>query len=466
MKQQERNKTKRVFWGFFALDYQTIAAYLEEMAEKGWMLEKAGRETAKFRAIEPRKLKFYVDVFKDEGPLTPENTRESEEYRNLCQASGWTFITSQDYLQFFYADGLEDPVPIQTDEALEQRIVESTLFKRELLSALLFFMIGTAALVMQYPLKYHSMLSFAGVVSVLLFPILFVAMLASAVYSVVRVLKARRNINRGLPLDKPTLKNARRRIVAFYGTVLTIVGLTLLAFMVDAYFDPSNLLPLLGPATGTVIGLCLRHFIKKKSTDRNSSVAYVVLTILLIMFSIAIANSLLSSRPFSATYRIDPLPKEVPLVTMEELVEPSQQRNLSIREFSRGMSPATPLHYEYWEVWEMATESEGLRVRYYQTLSPGIAQMIFEGITGDLARGIKFQGNYFFVKNMVTDEEMRAAWKMDHLALTEERDELILHRGNTVVHLSGDLDFDDARVRALITDRFFPDEPVHRLSDG
>lgn len=105
----KKNKIKRAFWGFFSLDYKAVEIYLEEMAEKGWMLEEVGRITAKFKAIEPKKLKFYVDVFEGGGPLTPEITIEAVEYRNLCQESGWNFITSQDYLQFFYAE--EDKKP-------------------------------------------------------------------------------------------------------------------------------------------------------------------------------------------------------------------------------------------------------------------------------------------------------------------------------------------------------------------
>lgn len=33
------SKTKRVFWGFFSLDYKAMGEYLEEMAENGWMLK-------------------------------------------------------------------------------------------------------------------------------------------------------------------------------------------------------------------------------------------------------------------------------------------------------------------------------------------------------------------------------------------------------------------------------------------
>jgi len=86
------------------------------------MPEKIGQHIAKFRAIEPQKLKFYVDVFIKGRTLTPDNNEELVEYRRLCQESGWTFITSQEYLQFFYADGDSEPVPIQADEEIEQII--------------------------------------------------------------------------------------------------------------------------------------------------------------------------------------------------------------------------------------------------------------------------------------------------------------------------------------------------------
>ncbi|MDD3298988.1 MAG: DUF2812 domain-containing protein, partial [Firmicutes bacterium] len=276
-----KNKTKRVFWGFFSLDYKAIAIYLEEMAGKGWMLEKVGRMTARFRAIEPRKLKFYVDVFKEEGPLTPEKTKEAEEYRRLCQESGWTFITSQDYLQYFYADGDEDPVPIQTDEVLEQKIVETTLWRGELLGTLAFSIIAVVVLVMYFPIRHNNLLSFTGVAGTFLFPILCIFVLASTVYGLFWMLRARRNIKRGFPLKKPTLKSARRRIIAFHGPALTIGIVFILAFTIDAFFMPHIVgLSLLGPVIGMGIGLGLRYIIKKKATEKKDSVLYVTLAII------------------------------------------------------------------------------------------------------------------------------------------------------------------------------------------
>jgi len=462
-----KNKTKRVFWGFFALDYKVISIYLEEMAEKGWMLEKVGRMTAKFTAIEPRRLTFYVDVFKDEGPLTPANTKGSEEYRSLCQASGWTFITSQDYLQYFYADEGNDPVPIQTDEVLEQKIVETSLFKQELLSTLLFLIVGIATLVLYFPVKHHNLLTFAGVAGTLLFPILFIAVLASTIYSLTRVLKARKNIKRGLPLEKPTLKNARRRIVALHGSGMTIVCIFLVAIFVDAFFDPRILLSFAGPALGLIIGFVLRYIIKKKTTDKKDGVLYVTLTIMFIVFSMVIVNSLFTTRPFPIDdTRVDHIPEGYPVVTMVELREESQRESLIRREFTYGMSPVTPQHYAYWEIRGIDEETKGMRVSYYKTIHPYFAEVIFNGIREDLRKGIKWRGMYFLTKNMITDDEMKASWNMDHLALTEERDEIILQKGNTVIHLSyrgafaGGDNFDDGKTRDLIVNRLFFDSQL------
>lgn len=453
-----KNKTKRVFWGFFSLDYKAIETYLEEMAEKGWMLEKVGRMTAKFRAIEPQKLNFYVDVFKEGGPLTPENTKEAEEYRRRCQESGWTFITSQDYLQFFYADGDKDPVPIQTDGVLEQKIVETTIWRGELLSIFLFSIIAVMALVRYFPIKHKNLISFVGVAGTLFFPILCVFMLASTVYGLIRVIKARRNVKKGLPIEKPTLQSARRRIMAFHYPALIIVFIFILAFIGDAFFKPRIVvISLLGPVIGAGIGLGLRYFIKKKATEKKDSVLYVTLTFIVLMFSLAIANSSLINRSLNNTYREDTIPEGYPVVKMEELLEGSQRSRLVSREFNPGMSPITPKHYNYWETRDINGKTENIRIKYYKTINPYFAEIIFNGVTEELEKGIKWKDMYLFRKAIITDDEMKALWDVDNLALTEARDEIIVQKGNTVVHMLGDIDFDDRQTRELIINRFFMD---------
>ncbi len=452
-----KNKTKWSSWGFFSLDYKAMEEYLEEMAEKGWMLEKVGSYLAKFRAVDPRRLKFYVDVFKDNGPLTPEKNEKSEEYRRLCQESGWIFITSRDYLQFFYADENSNPVPIQTDEALEQKIVEHTLWKGELSGVIIFSILAVWILIMSFPVKYTKFLSFTGVAGIILFPILFAFIAVSGVYGIVRIIRARKNIKNGLPLEKPTLKSARRRIIAFHVPVLIISSVYILSFIVDAFFRPDTVLPaLLGPVLGVAIGTGIRYLIKKKAADRETVVLYVALAIIFTIIIVPVAASFLIES-YTEKSKADSIPDRYPVVTMEEILKSSEVSTLSHRNFKAGMSPIVPMHYDYWEEIDIAHIPKYIDIKYYKTINPYFAEIIFNGITDALEKGFKWKGLTLFEKNIITDAEMRILWGVDNLALTEEQDEIVIRKGNIVLRLSGDMDFNDEQTRELMIKRFFSD---------
>ncbi|WP_313340213.1 DUF2812 domain-containing protein [Sedimentibacter sp.] len=451
-----KNKTKRVFWGFFSLDYKAMAEYLEEMAEKGWMLEKVGRITAKFRAIEPRKLKFYVDVFKEGGPLTPEETEESEEYRKLCQESGWTFITSQDYLQFFYADGDSEPVPIQTDEEIEQKIVELTLWKSELLGIFILSLIAVWVFFRLFPISDTNLISFTGFTGTFLFPVLYTFSAIPAVYSIIRIIKARKNIKRGLPIEKPTLKSARRRIMAFHVPVRLIALFYVLSIIGDAFFRPDIVsMALLGPGVGLTIGFGLRYIIKKKSIKKENSVLYVIIAMIIAVVFINIVGPFVLEKN-EEIYITDSIPKGYPAVSIEEILNTQHGSSIQ-REFKPGMSPVTPKYYEYFEKSEVNGSVKRMRIKYYKTIAPYFAEIIFNGITNDIEKGFKWHGMTIFNRTIITDDELKSLWDADNLALTEERDEITIQKGNTVLHLSGDIDFNDRQTRELMIERFFSD---------
>lgn len=454
-----KNKTKWVFWGFFSLDYQVMKTYLEEMAENGWMLEKVGqqRHLAKFRAIEPQKLKFYVDVFKEGGPLTPEKTEESEAYRSLCKESGWIFITSQDYLQFFYADEDSVPVPIQTDEALEQEIVEHTLLRNELRGILIFSLIAAYVFIKNLPIRYSSLLSYTGVTSTFLFPILCIFAACPAAYSIIRILKARSNIKNGLPIEKPTMKSARRRIIIFYGSTWIVILPFILSFIVDAFFIPNIVVfALFGPGVGTIIGLGSRYYIKKKATKKEDGLLVIVFAVIIvIIFMYTIGPFIMEG--LDDIYKVTSIPEGYPIITMEEISKKPSQISSLTKEFKLGSSPITPKHYTYWESVDVNGNKENLNIKYYKTINPYYAEIIFNGIRDGLENGFKWKGMTIFNRTIITDEEMKNLWDADNMALTEERDEIIIQKGSIVLNFSGDIDFSDKQTRDLVISRFFSD---------
>lgn len=455
-----KNKTKRVVWGFFSLDYKAMGEYLEEMAEKGWMLEKVGRYTAKFRAIKPQNIKFYVDVFKEGGPLTPEKTESSEEYRKLCQESGWTFICSQDYLQFFYAEGDSEPVPIQTDEEIEQKIVEHTLLKRELRGILIFTILAIYILVRNIPVKYTNLLSFAGVISTYLFPILCLFTAIPAVYSIIWMIKARRNIKDGLSIEKPTLKSARRRIIAFSGSVWAIALFYVLSIIIDAFFRPDIVVfVLLGPGVGMIVGSSMRYLIKNNKITKDDILNYSLVAIVITIIFIQVVGrfALHKTEDF---YKVDSVPVGYPIITLKEISKESSRRGKLSKEFKQSMSPIVPKHYNYWEYEYFGDSSKSIRIEYYEAINTYFAEIIFNGITKELEKGMKWQGMTLFEKKIITDDEMKSLWGVDNMALTEERDEIIIQKGNIVLHVdnySKVMDFNDKETRELIISRFFSD---------
>ena len=454
-----KNKTKWVFWGFFSLDYKAMETYLEEMAEKGWMLREVGRYIAKFRAIEPQNIKFYVDVFKEGGPLTPEKTEDSEEYRELCLESGWTFITSQDYLQFFYADGDTEPVPIQTDEEIEQKIVEHTLFRNELRGILIFSLIAAYIFIKNSPIRYSSLLSFTGVTSTLLFPILYIFAAGSATYSIIRILKARSNIKKGFPIEKPTMKSARRRIIILYGSTWIILLLLVLSFIADAFFMPDIVLfALLGPGVGAIIGIGSRYYIKKKATKKEDGILVIVFAVILPIIFINTIGPFIMERS-EDIYKVDSVPEGYPIITLKEITKESSEGSVNM-EFKPGKSPIVPKHYTFWESENINGNKKSMSIKYYKSINSYFAEVIFNGITERLEKGMKWRGMTIFTKKIITDDEMKNLWDVDNMALTDKRGEIIIQKGNIVLHLndfSGDIDFNDRQKRELIISRFFSD---------
>lgn len=449
-----KNKTKRVFWGFFSLDYKAMEIYLEEMARNGWMLEKIGQFIAKFRAIEPQNLKFYVDVFKKGGTLTSENNEELVAYRKLCQESGWTFITSQEYLQFFYADGGSEPLPLQTDEEIELKIVENTLLKRELVGI---FIVLIASIYVVINIKYDNILSFVGVTSIFLFPILFIFTAISAIYSIIWIVTARRNIKNGLSITKPTLKSARRRIIAFNGSTWIIILILMLAFIADAFFKPNYILiSVLGPILGIFIGSGIRYLVKKNKIKEDNSILFTIIAIFILIIFINTTGSYIIERS-EDIYKVDSVPEGYAIITLEEISKESNQGSAS-KEFKPGMSPIVPRQYTYWEYDNINANEKSINIKYYEAINSHFAEIIFNGITEELEKGMKWRGMTMLTKNIITDDEMKNLWDVDNMALTEERDEIIIQKGKIVLHLdnfSGVMDFNDKYTRELIISRFF-----------
>jgi len=95
-------------------DHTGIAAHLEKMAAKGWLLEKVGTWGWRYRRCEPKLVRFAVSYFPRASAYEAEPSEEEMTFRAYCEEAGWILAASNAQLQVFYHT---DPncTPLETD---------------------------------------------------------------------------------------------------------------------------------------------------------------------------------------------------------------------------------------------------------------------------------------------------------------------------------------------------------------
>ena len=125
-------EVKRCFCNFSFYDQQAIQEKLEEMAEKGWMLEKPGSFMWTYRRAEAKKLRFSVTYFPSASDFDPSPTDGELTKIDYCRQDGWNLVTSWGVMQIFCNENL-DAVPIETEPVMQVENICRSMNKNVLL---------------------------------------------------------------------------------------------------------------------------------------------------------------------------------------------------------------------------------------------------------------------------------------------------------------------------------------------
>ena len=109
---------------------------LEQMAARGWMIQKAGNLFWTYTKIPPQKLRFAVTYFPGASEFDPKPSERQLEREELCTQDGWRLVLRWDAMQIFCTDW-EDAVPIDTDPVPQVDNIHRTMRKKVLVSQLL-----------------------------------------------------------------------------------------------------------------------------------------------------------------------------------------------------------------------------------------------------------------------------------------------------------------------------------------
>ena len=184
---------------FRAMEADAVERYLKRMAAKGLQLESAGTFLWKFRRTKPAALTYAVTYFPEAsaygGPMTP----EQQELADYCAAAGWTYVTQWQRMQI-YATDLQDPVPLETDEALKLDLIQA-VFRKHLRPTLLIMVVLLCVLALYcrlyalFPSTFRTHLIFpAGLVSA---AALFLILIGDLLTWRIWLRRARKEVERG-----------------------------------------------------------------------------------------------------------------------------------------------------------------------------------------------------------------------------------------------------------------------------
>lgn len=129
---------RRRYWPeqFLYYDGEGIARHLENMAARGWRLEKIGALSWRYGRCEPARVHYAVTYFPEASEYNPYPTDSQEEFYDYCREAGWDLVTEWDQMQIFSTQRAH-PIPIETDEAARVRVIHKAMVRRFLPANLL-----------------------------------------------------------------------------------------------------------------------------------------------------------------------------------------------------------------------------------------------------------------------------------------------------------------------------------------
>lgn len=126
---------KRTLVNVSFYDSEAIQQKLEQMAARGWMIQKAGNLFWTYTKIPPQKLRFAVTYFPGASEFDPRPSEKQLEKEELCAQDGWRLVLRWDAMQIFCTDR-EDAVPIDTDPVPQVDNIHRTMKKKVLVAQL------------------------------------------------------------------------------------------------------------------------------------------------------------------------------------------------------------------------------------------------------------------------------------------------------------------------------------------
>lgn len=290
--------TKTTFFIYFPYECAAVEEYLEEMAEKGWLLQSIKGNFFKFKKIEAKKIKYSVDVFNKVSVFDHKDSNVALEYREYCEAAGWIYVCEKDKIQIFYSDNDKQTISIHTDEREKFKAV----FKSSIFNVICQAIVILSLIYIAYVQIFDStdfVLSYNfGILSLVIgiFGI-FISILRVTNFFI-WLIKARRKIKENKLMPYNNYKQIRIKNILIKVYLLAIIFVLSAILIFDSYgSEQFSVSVLLIGCIPIIISICVKGFINRKRYSKNINRAITISSTIASIFLVLmiIGHTLMSS---------------------------------------------------------------------------------------------------------------------------------------------------------------------------
>ena len=130
-------------------DHTGMTTHLEEMAQRGWLLDKMGGMFWRYRKVEPQRLRFALVYFPEVTGFEPTKPEGHSRMEDLCAGTGWQLAATAGKFQIYYNED-PDPVELETDPMTQVQVIHRTMKKNFLPTYAILAVMSVFQLVVQF----------------------------------------------------------------------------------------------------------------------------------------------------------------------------------------------------------------------------------------------------------------------------------------------------------------------------
>lgn len=470
-------------------NYPSIEKHFEEMASKGWLINKIITGNLFFyKKILPEELDFSISPYEVETAFTRKSKKELEEFQTVCESVGWNYATKTYDLHIYYKEKGSEAVAIETDEEEEFKTLE-LIGKKQLKAQywqVPFFLFLAWLTIGRSLASVYGMRDGLTQIAALMIPLAIILGVLNII-ELRRFLKInKKNIDMGKNIEFNDSKYLSYKICFSIFNIIIIGFIIYLLYSAIVLRNKIMMMGFIPVLIGTIIGTLYRIFIKPSKKSKDYKKVAFVITILVgsIVFTPLLMLNIESLTSHESKVNIE----VYRVLTLNDFTDKDIKEDGNLR---RNVSMLIPESYEY----SSYARGQGvINTEYSNALSENLAETLVRRYKNEAENriiGRKLQGLKFMFENDIYDsylersglteddfnslkdkdkkqaidealeiikqksiiEDKDGIWNMDEVYfLNIDKYEIVIRNGKEVFFLGG-LDFSDPEVVKVVKDR-------------